>query len=98
MTEPTAGPERPEFTLTLAGDRQQLHCTGHDPQLFLGEWPADDDWNPDTAAGTTAAVTSHRREHPDVWSDDQDDEPDTAGGWYCNNANCDCRDEKDDDA
>lgn len=70
MTEPTAGPERPGFTLTLVGDRQQLHCTGHDPQLFLGEWPADGDWNPDTAAGITAAVASHRREHPDVWSDD----------------------------
>lgn len=29
--------------------------------------------------------------------DDQGDEPDTAGGWYCNNANCDCRDHEDDD-
>lgn len=29
--------------------------------------------------------------------DDQDDAPDTAGGWYCNNSNCDCRDHEDDD-
>lgn len=35
MTEPTADRVHPEFTLTRVGDRQQLHCTGHDPQLLL---------------------------------------------------------------
>jgi len=29
--------------------------------------------------------------------DRDDDEPDTAGGWFCSNSNCDCREEHDDD-
>src|ERR1700753_3257955 len=35
--------------------------------------------------------TGHHWQCPD--RDDSDDEPDTAGGWFCNNSNCDCREE-----
>ena len=42
-----------------------------------------------------ACGTGNHWQCPD--RDDTDDEPDTAGGWYCNNSNCDCREEHDDD-
>jgi hypothetical protein len=59
----------PEFTITLVGGQQQLHCTGHDPRLLLGEWPAEEDWNPEAAQGITDAVNAHKPEHPNAWGD-----------------------------
>jgi hypothetical protein len=39
--------------------------------------------------------TGHHWQCPD--RDDTDDKPDTAGGWFCNNSNCNCREEHGDD-
>lgn len=47
---------------TTGVDRIQLHCTGHDEPLLLGEWPvsqSDEDYAA-YHAGVTQAVTEHR--------------------------------------
>lgn len=63
----------PNFTLTLVGDQQQLHCTGHDEPLLLGEWPAlvDGEWDFETAAGIEKAVLDHGRDAHAVDGDAQ---------------------------
>lgn len=47
------------YTLTLVGDRQQLHCATHPEPLLLGEWLAEDDWNPATADAIETAIRAH---------------------------------------
>lgn len=61
-----------EFVLTLVPDTAiapdgdiQLHCTGHEPPLLLGEWPATLTEEDEAAyrAAVTAAVNAHRLRH-----------------------------------
>lgn len=55
-------------TTFLGPDTIQLHCTGHNPPLLLGEWQAPEDEETDAAynQGVTAAVEAHRSQHPDT--------------------------------
>ncbi len=45
------------YILQLVGDRQQLDCAEHGK---IGDWPAEDDWNPGTADAIETAIRHHQ--------------------------------------
>lgn len=57
-------PSTPSTTF-LGPDTIQLHCTGHEPPLLLGNWPAPWDEETDGAyqEGVAAAVEAHTCQH-----------------------------------